>query len=72
MMSTLFLASLCLPAPLAYVGPGPGLSMLGALIGLVATLAIALLAVALWPLRVLMRRLRQRRAAPAAAELGDS
>lgn len=44
---------------LAYVGPGPGLSMLWALIGLLGTVAFAVGAVALWPLRSLWRRLRR-------------
>lgn len=50
---------------LAYVGPGPGLSMLGALLGLVATLGIALWAIALWPLRAMARKRRERRQAAA-------
>ncbi len=48
-------------ALLGYVGPGPGLTMLGALLGLVATLGIALWAIALWPYRVFMRKWRERR-----------
>ena len=46
---------------LAYIGPGPGLSMIGVLIGLVATLLAAFWAVALWPLRALLRRRREGR-----------
>lgn len=44
-----------------YVGPGPGLTMIGVLIGLIVTLFAAFSAVALWPLRALMRRLRENR-----------
>ena len=58
-------ATLLMPTLLGYVGPGPGLSMLGALLGLVATLAIAFYAVAMYPLRVLKRRWQQRREAVA-------
>lgn len=45
-------------AAMAYVGPGAGLSLLGALWGLVLALAAALAFVILWPLR----RYRRRRA----------
>lgn len=46
---------------LAYVGPGPGLSMIGVLIGLVATLLAAFWAVAMWPVRAILRRRREGR-----------
>lgn len=61
------------PVPaLAYVGPGAGISLLGALWALVAVIGSALLYVVLWPLRRLHRRRRQSAAAvpPAPAE-GD-
>lgn len=38
----------------AYIGPGPGLAMLGALLGLVFTILAAVGAVLLWPIRKLM------------------
>jgi hypothetical protein len=44
----------------AYVGPGPGLSMTWALVGLLATILAAVSAIALWPVRALFRRLRQK------------
>lgn len=40
----------------AYVGPGAGLSLLGALWGVVAAIGAALLFVVLWPIRRMMRR----------------
>lgn len=43
---------------LAYVGPGPGLGITWALIGLLVTLFSAVVAVMLWPLRMLMARMR--------------
>ncbi|WP_425397284.1 hypothetical protein [Aeoliella sp.] len=52
--------ALLLPV-VGYVGPGPGLTMLTALIGLLATLAIALGAIAIWPIRMLLRKLRNGR-----------
>jgi uncharacterized membrane protein len=47
----------------AYVGPGAGLSLLGALWGVVAAIGAALLFVVLWPIR----RMRRRKKAEAAA-----
>ena len=59
-------ALLCGAAPAAaYVGPGAGLSALGAVWGLVAALGTALAFVLLWPIRALVRRLRGRKATPA-------
>ncbi len=43
---------------LAYVGPGPGLTMLGAFVGLLCTIGLAILSLLLWPFRMLMRYIR--------------
>jgi len=43
---------------MAYIGPGAGLSLLGALWGVIAAVAAALLFLLLWPLRRMMRRKR--------------
>lgn len=48
-----------LAAAQAYVGPGAGLSLLGALWGVVAAIGAALLFVLTWPLRRMMRRKRE-------------
>ena len=60
-----FAASICLAtavlaptAAFAYVGPGAGLSLLGALWALVAAVATALIFVIAWPIRRAMRRHR--------------
>ncbi|MCX2721306.1 hypothetical protein [Roseibium salinum] len=42
----------------AYVGPGAGLSLLGALWALVAAVGLALFFVVAWPIRKLLRRKR--------------
>lgn len=42
----------------AYIGPGAGLSLLGALWGVLAAIFVALLFLAAWPLRRLLRRTR--------------
>ena len=71
MTTTTTLAMLPALPCLAYVGPGPGLTMIGALIGLLATLLVALSAIALWPVRALFRRWRQRRAEGQLVNRGD-
>ncbi|TWH00585.1 hypothetical protein L598_001000000230 [Mesorhizobium sp. J18] len=43
-------------AAFAYVGPGAGLSLLGALWALVAAIATAVLFIVAWPIRKAMRR----------------
>lgn len=48
---------------LAYVGPGAGLSLLGALWGVVVAILAALAFVVIWPIRQMIRR---RTARPAA------
>jgi hypothetical protein len=44
---------------LAYIGPGAGITVLGALWGVVLAVVFALAAVLLWPLRMLFRRRRK-------------
>ena len=46
---------------LAYIGPGAGLGLLGALIGLFVAVASAVGFIVLWPLRTMFRRRRQHR-----------
>jgi hypothetical protein len=43
----------------AYIGPGAGITMLGALWGVVVAVALALGAVLFWPLRILLRKRRK-------------
>ena len=70
----LALASLCLAAAatpaFAYIGPGAGITMLGALWGVVVAVALALGAVLFWPIRALLRR-RRKPAGPALAREGE-
>jgi nicotinamide riboside transporter PnuC len=52
------------PTPaLAYVGPGAGLSLLGSVIGLLAAIFTAIGIVLSWPIRLVVRRIRNARAA---------
>jgi hypothetical protein len=59
------LSLLATPA-LAYIGPGAGITVLGALWGVVLAVVLAVAAVLLWPLRILFRR-RHKRGRPADA-----
>ncbi len=59
-MSSLTLLSM-LNGCFAYVGPGPGLSMLGAFVGLLATVLVCVWAIGLWPVRALLRQWRKKR-----------
>lgn len=44
------------PAVLAYVGPGAGLSMLGALLAVIVIVLATVAGLVLWPARMLARR----------------
>lgn len=61
--STTLLLAVCLvftfslPA-LAYVGPGAGVTMLGALWGVIVAIVLAVVAIFYWPIRALLRRRR--------------
>ena len=48
---------------MAYIGPGAGITMLGALWGVIVAVVLAIGAVLFWPIRALLRRRKQ---APAA------
>jgi Na+/melibiose symporter-like transporter len=52
----------------AYIGPGAGITMLGALWGVIVAIALALAAVLFWPIRILLRKRRK----PAGAVAADS
>lgn len=67
MQRTLFMLSLAAAATLptaamAYVGPGAGLSLLGALWALIAAVGVALFFVVAWPVRKMLRKRRAGRA----------
>jgi hypothetical protein len=54
-LSALALSLAATPA-LAYIGPGAGITMLGALWGVIVAIALALGAVLFWPIRMMLRR----------------
>jgi len=51
----------------AYIGPGAGITMLGALWGVIMAVVIALGAVVWWPVRALRRKIARRGADPSVA-----
>ncbi len=63
------LLTLMLLAPfspvLAYIGPGAGISVVGSLLGILATIFVAIGAILFWPLRKFMKRRKDRQAASA-------
>ena len=56
------LVALCSPA-FAYIGPGAGISVVGSLLSILATIFVAIGAIVFWPLRKLLKRRKARRAA---------
>lgn len=67
------LACLCVAMPAqAYVGPGAGVTLIGALIGLVSAIFLALWAVLRWPLRRYLARKKAAKAAAAGREAHSS
>jgi uncharacterized membrane protein len=50
------------PFTMAYVGPGAGLTLIGSLIGVVVAILMALGVVIFWPLRLLIRKIRGKKA----------
>lgn len=53
-----------LPTPLAYIGPGGGLALLGPLLGLILAVLGALAMIAIWPAKLLWKRLRRGQTTP--------
>ena len=58
----LLLALITSPAA-AYVGPGAGISVLGSLLGILATILVAIGAILFWPIRKLMKRRKAKKEA---------
>jgi membrane protein implicated in regulation of membrane protease activity len=72
---SLIVASLCLIAAAtpasAYIGPGAGITMLGALWGVIVAIALAIGAVLFYPIRVVLRRFKKPAAGPASTASGE-
>ena len=74
---TLFLAILLLMVvpdiAVAYVGPGAGVTMLGALWGVIVTIVLAVFGLVFWPIRAMLKRNRnkQEQACPDEKEIPE-
>jgi len=68
-ITTLILLTLLASPAFAYVGPGAGISVLGSLLGILATIFVAIGAILFWPIRKLMKR---KKAAKESTEAVDS
>jgi hypothetical protein len=62
---------LCPTLAYAYVGPGAGIGLIGALGGLIVAILLAVGVILIWPLRMLLRK-RKARAAALAGEAGGT
>jgi hypothetical protein len=67
----LLLALIASPAA-AYVGPGAGISVLGSLLGILATILVAIGAIIFWPVRKFLKRKKARAASTATADVDNS
>ena len=56
----------------AYVGPGAGISVLGSLLGILATIIVAIGAIIFWPVRKFLKRKKARAKSPATADADHS
>lgn len=56
----------------AYIGPGAGISVLGSLLSILATIFVAIGAIIFWPLRKYMQRRKARRQSPPGTEAANS
>lgn len=52
--------SMIIEMPMAYIGPGPGLSLLGSFLALFIGILISIIGIILLPFRFLLKRMRQR------------
>lgn len=69
-LAAIFTIAVAGPAS-AYIGPGAGLSLLGALWGLVVAVGVSLVFVLMWPLRRFLRRKKPAAVRHIAAQPGD-
>ncbi|MBT8064735.1 MAG: hypothetical protein KJN94_06925 [Gammaproteobacteria bacterium] len=69
---TLALLTLASSPLLAYVGPGAGISVLGSLLGILATIVVAIAAIVLWPVRKMLKRRKSRESLAADSAAGGA
>ena len=60
-IALIMLTALISTPALAYISPGPGLTMIGSLVALFVSIIIAVLMVLLWPMRLFYKRWKARK-----------
>jgi len=68
----LFLVVFFASPAFAYVGPGAGISVLGSLLGILATIIVATGAIIFWPVRKFIKRKKARAESTATADTDES
>lgn len=61
-LSALTVSMLLASPAIAYIGPGAGISVLGSLLSILATIFVAIGAIVFWPVRKYLKRRKARRA----------
>ncbi len=69
---TLLVLVLFTSSATAYVGPGAGISVLGSLLGILATIFVAIGAILIWPVRKFMKRRKARKESEVSAKTETS
>lgn len=61
LLRALVISMLLVNPAVAYIGPGAGISVLGSLLGILATIFVAIGAILFWPIRKFLKRKKARR-----------
>ena len=74
MLRIIVLLLLTLSASLAaaYIGPGAGISVLGSLLGILATIFVAIGVILFWPIKKLMKRRKAKKETEVSGETDKS
>jgi len=68
----LLLLTLSASPATAYIGPGAGISVLGSLLGILATIFVAIGVILFWPIKKLMKRRKAKKETEVSGETDKS
>ncbi len=68
----LLLLALSASPAAAYIGPGAGISVLGSLLGILATIFVAIGVILFWPIKKLMKRRKAKKETEVSGETDKS
>ena len=68
----LLLLTLSASPAAAYIGPGAGISVLGSLLGILATIFVAIGVILFWPIKKLMKRRKAKKETEVSGETDKS